>query len=45
MWIQTQDNISFFNYADITVILFVGMQNEEELNFQELLLTFDKNDY
>ena len=45
MWIQTQDNISFFNNADITGILFVGMQNEQELNFQELLLTLDKNDY
>ena len=45
MGIQTQDNISFFNNAYITGILFVGMQNEEELNFQELLLTLDKNDY
>ena len=45
MGIQTQDNISFFNNADITGILFVGMQNEEELDFQEFLLTLDKNDY
>lgn len=45
MWIQTQYNIFFFNYADITVILFVGMQNEEELDFQECLLTLDNNDY
>lgn len=45
MGIQTQDNISFFNNADITGILFVGMQNEEEPDFQEFLLTLDKNDY
>ena len=45
MGIQTQDNISFFNNVDITGILFIGMQNEEELNFQEFLLTLDKNDY
>ena len=45
MGIQTQDNISFFNNADITGILFIGMQNEQELNFQELLLTLDKNNY
>ncbi len=45
MWIQTQDNISFFNNGGITRILFVGMQNEEELDFQEFLLTLDKNDY
>lgn len=45
MGIQTQDNISFFNNADITGILFIGMQNEEELDFQEFLLTLDKNDY
>ena len=42
MWIQTQYNIFFFSNADITGILFVGKQNEEELDFQELLLTLDK---
>lgn len=45
MGIQTQYNIFFFNNADITGILFVGIQNEEELDFQEFLLTLDKNDY
>lgn len=45
MGIQTQDNISFFNNADITGILLVGMKNEDELDFQEFLLTLDKKDY
>ena len=45
MGIQTQDNISFFKNADITGILFIGKQNEEKLDFQELLLTLDKKDY
>lgn len=43
--IQTQDNISFFNNADIIGNLFIGMQNEEELDFQKFLLTLDENDY
>lgn len=45
MGIQTQDNISFINNAYITGILFIGKQNEEELDFQELLLTLNKKDY
>lgn len=45
MGIQTQDNMFFINDADITGILFIGMQNEEELNFYEFLLTLDINDY